>query len=408
MVYRIAFFADAHIGYKTKVKSNDKGINIRLQDGYDAFRRVLSQILDEHNKTPVDSIIIGGDLFHSSKPSMRDITTVQYYLREVSKRKIPVYILAGNHDATDIRSELAAVAPINDPDKKIFTFIDPYSKVELADGIILHIVSHHGLDSENAPVVTPVEGVFNIFTTHGAALDPKNKTLMRCADSPREQFVPVEMIIDDSFVAKLLGHYHSRYAIGGESFNSWYSGSLIRRGFSDAPGDRGWLMVEIDNSQGLTITPHNIPQRPQYDLDVIDASSLTANDVMGLLEINLGRTIDEETRSSPIVRQRILNANRGVREGLDRAKINEMTAHMLSWQLEFPRSDKTKGSDGSVDDESRMSLGNKHSINVLASYKDWVKSVSDTVPEEYRDVVVKDAEQYIKDAHEAGLTSQNR
>lgn len=397
MTYRIAFFADSHLGYRTKVKSNEKGINIRLQDGYDAFREVISQIITANEKEPIDLVLIGGDLFHTSKPSMRDLTTAQFYLRKLADLGIKVYILAGNHDATDIRSELAAIAPINDVDKNIHALIAPYSQIEVADGVMLHIVSHHGLGAEESPEVAAVDGFLNIFSTHGAALDPKNKALMQCADSPREQFIPVEMIIDDNFVAKLLGHYHSRYAVGGESLNSWYSGSLVRRGFSDAPGERGWLLVEVENDGSATFSANNIHQRPQFDLDEIDASTLTSSEVMNLLEININRTMD--ANKEPIVRQRIVNANRGVREGLDRARITELTSHMLTWQLELTRStEKTVSST-----KEQMSLSNKHSVNVLSSYKEWITDVAVSVPEEYRDLVVKDAEQYIKEAREAGL-----
>lgn len=396
MSYRIAFFADSHIGYKTKVKSNDRGINIRVQDGYDAFRQVISQILKSHQEEPIDAVVIGGDLFHTSRPSMRDITTVQFFLRKLAEQGIKVYILAGNHDATDIRSELAAVAPINDPDKGIFAYIDPYTQVEVADGVLLHIVSHHGLNGEKAPVVTPRDGFLNIFSTHGAALDPKNKELMRCADSPREQFIPVEMIIDESFVAKLLGHYHSRYPVGGEIMNTWYSGSLVRRGFSDAPGARGWILVTVADNGSATFTANNIAQRPQYDLEVIDAETLTSSDLMNLLEENLKGTT--ETDAEPIVRQRIINASRGVKEGLDRDRIKELTSHMLVWQLEFQRNLVKK-----EEQKVNASLSKKHDVNILTSYKDWVSDVAKTVPEEYRDVVVKDAENYLREARDISL-----
>ena len=196
--YNIAFFADSHLGYRAKVRSNEQGINIRVQDGYDAFRETVEQIITCKDK--VDAVVHGGDLFHYSKPTIRDIATAQFYLRELAKRDIPFYGLAGNHDATDIRSELAAVAAVNDPDKKIFALYEPYMQYELTDGIVLHSVSHHGLGAEEAPKVKPVNGVLNLFTTHGAALDPKNQNLMRCADSPREQMVPIELIIDDAFV----------------------------------------------------------------------------------------------------------------------------------------------------------------------------------------------------------------
>jgi DNA repair exonuclease SbcCD nuclease subunit len=394
--YNIAFFADSHLGYRAKVRSNEQGINIRVQDGYDAFKETIEQIITSKEK--VDAVVHGGDLFHYSKPTIRDIATVQYYLRELAKRGIPFYGVAGNHDATDIRSELAAVAAVNDPDKNIHALYLPYAQYNLTDGIVLHAVSHHGLSADDAPKIKPVGGKINLFTTHGAALDPKNKDLMRCADSPREQMIPVEMIIDDAFAAKMLGHYHSRYAVGGDVLKTYYSGSSVRRGFSDEAGDRGWLMFKIDSNGTTTVEPHNIKQRSQFDLDSIDAMELNASDVMDLLEININRT--KETGDEPIVRQRILNANRNIREGIDRDKLNKLTGHMLLWQLEFskPESDKANVKTG-----EGLSLGSRHSINVIDQYKTWAEDRSKTVPEEYRDAVMEDAEKFLKQARDISL-----
>lgn len=394
MTYNIAFFADTHIGYRAKVRNNAKGINIRVQDGYDALREIVNQILKSEGDDKIDAVINGGDLFHASHPTIRDITVVQWYLRQLSKAGIPFYGLAGNHDATDIRAEMAAVAAVNDPDRNIYALYTPYEKYELTDGIVLHSVSHHGLNAEDAPEVKPVEGAYNIFTTHGAALDPKNQALMRCADSPREQFIPIEMIVDETFIVKLLGHYHSRYPVGGETLNTWYSGSTIRRGFSDAPGDRGWLLVKIYDDGTVKVFPKNISQRPQYDLDVIDAEGLNASEVMDLLEININRT--KEAKQAPIVRQRIVNVTRGIREGLDSARINELTEHMLLWQLEKARPEQSESINGST--KNKLSLEKKQSINVVENFGGWVKKQASSVPEEYRETVVKDAEEYLKQA----------
>ena len=72
---------------------------------------------------------------------------------------------------------------------------------------------------------------------------------------------------------------------------------------------------------------------------------------------------------------------------------------MLTWQLEFHRTDKELARQST----KNISLSNKHSVNIVSSYKDWVKDVANSVPEEYRDIVVKDAENYIKEARDAGL-----
>lgn len=396
MSYRIAFFADSHVGYRTSVRSNERGINIRVQDGYDALRQVVSQILKAHAEERIDVVLIGGDLFHVSRPTPRDIATVQFYLRKIAEQGIAVHILAGNHDATDIKSELAAIAPVNDPDKKILAHIDPYTKLEVADGVMFHIVSHHGLSADKTPVISPEPGLINIFSTHGAALDPKNQALMRCAESPREQYIPAELIIDDSFNIKLLGHYHSRYAVGGETLNSWYSGSLVRRGFSDEPGDRGWLLVTIKDNGDPVIEPQNIQQRPQYDLPIIDAADLTSSQLMEMLEDNISST--KGVSLEPIVRQRIINATRGVKEGLDRDRLKELTGHMLVWQPEFQKNLVTN-----EERKVKASLKKSHAVNILSTYKDWVNDTAKSVPEEYRDSVVKDAEQYLKEARDISL-----
>jgi exonuclease SbcD len=393
MSFRIGFFADSHLGYRAaKVASNERGINIRVQDGYDAFRETLNQMLSSDPK--LDAIIHGGDLFHKSQPTPRDIAIAQHYLREIARRGIPFYGIAGNHDASDIRSEMPAVAPVHDPDRKIFALYEPYKTYNLNEQIVLHSVSHHGLD--DAPKVEAIEGKYNIFTTHGMALDPKNSKLLQAADSPREQKIPVELILDENFILRLLGHYHSRYPVGSKALNTWYSGSSIRRGFSDEPGERGWLLIEIDDNGHITVAPRNISQRPQFDLEPIDAMDLTASDVMNLLEINMGRTKD--VNQEPIVRQRIVNASRGIKEGLDRDKIRELSKHMLSWQLEFPKMEQVASASRKED----ISLAGRHMINVLDQYAAWRKAEIESVPEEFRDAVDKDIRDYLTRAKEAG------
>lgn len=390
MSYNIAFFADPHIGYRAKVRSNQAGINIRVADGYEAFREIIEQIIT--HKVKIDAVVIAGDLFHYSQPTIRDITLVNYYLRKLSEVGIPVYILAGNHDATDIRSELAANAAVDDPERNIFSLFAPYHKYELTDGIVLHSVAHHGLSLEDTPQIEANSRDINIFTTHGAALDPKNQELMRCADSPREQIIPIDLVMDDIFSAKLLGHYHSRYAVGGEALNTWYSGSTLRRGFSDAPGERGWMLVQVEVDGSVKFTPQNIKQRPQYDLKAIDATDLSAGDILDLIEEHLEGT--RETEEEPIIRQKVINAPRSVREGLDRNRISELTAHTLQWQLEFTNTVVTK----KESQENKENLSFRKKVNIVEQYSSWIKDYSKEIPSEYKEIVIADAEEYLKKA----------
>ena len=381
--FNIAFFTDSHIGYQSYSRTTLQGRNIREQDGYNALHETITQIVNSPEK--IDAVIHGGDLFHSSQPSMHNIATVQHYLRVLSKNGIPFYGIAGNHDVTDNKSMLAAVAVVDDPDKQIHTLYKPYQVYDISkkDGIFLHSVAHHGLSGDEAPKITPVTDGINIFTTHGAALDPKNAALMHCKDSPREQVIPPEMVLDDSFVIKLLGHFHSRYAVGGPELNTYYGGSSVRRGFSDEPGARGWMLVRIFPNGTVTVEDKDISQRPQYDLPIIDASGLSSLDVQDLMETHMLSTRREENATqfdakyAPIVRQRIINANRGVRSGIDRLHIEKLTPHMLSWNLKFENEsiDYNEAME-KVDGESAPSLarsaGKKSDVKI--HFSDWIDS----------------------------------
>lgn len=394
MTFNIAFFADTHIGYAHKgMRTTEKGINVRVQDGYDALRETISQILKSDPK--IDAVVHGGDLFHTSQPTTRDIATVNHYLRVLHKNGIPFYGIAGNHDATDIRADLPSVAAINDPDRQLIALSDPYEKYELADGLVLHAMSHHGLHENKAPEIQVSSDVINVFTTHGAALDPKNQTLLRCMGSPREQIIPVELVTEDIFSVKLLGHYHARHAVGSSLLNTWYSGSALRRGFTDEPGPRGWLLVQIEGDGTTTVTPKNIHQRSQFDLNIIDADALTASEVMDLLEINLEGTLD--LNEAPIVRQKIINTSRTLREGLDKKKISELAQHALIWQLEFPPRVATQREEKKA--KATLQQNNRR-IDIVDNYRRFVDDAAQQVPEQYRDIVIKDAEDYLAKARD--------
>jgi DNA repair exonuclease SbcCD nuclease subunit len=391
MTLNLAFFADSHLGYRAKVKNNSKGINVRVQDGYDALKEITRGILTSDVK--IDAVIHGGDFAHTSQPSVRDITVGNFYLRKLAEAGIPVYGVGGNHDSSDIRADLPAVAAFHDPERKIHMVYEPYKKFEIADGVMLHAMSHHGLHEGDAPEINVSSDVINVFTTHGAAIDPKNQTLLRCIDSPREQIIPVEMITEGMFNVNLLGHYHSRYAVGNEVLNTWYAGSAIRRGFTDEPGQRGWLLVQIEPNGKVTVTPKDIPQRPQFDLPIIDAADLNLSEIMDLLENNIERTVGLD--AEPMVRQRIKNANRIIREGLDYNRINTLKEHMLLWQLELLKPEVTLS-----EKKVSASLSTNRSVSIIDNYKRFTEEASKQVPEKYRDIVVKSAEKYLAQARD--------
>lgn len=415
--FTIAFFSDTHLGYAAYAHTNARGINLRELDGDRAMVEIAQAIVKDPT---IHAVIHGGDFFHFSHPKARSIKNVQIVLNMFAKAGIMFFGQAGNHDVSDMRSDLTSVALLDDPSRKIFALWKPYQAYQIHDGIFLHAVSHHGLKDDEAPSITPVSDGLNIFSTHGAALDPKNATLMRCADSVREQIIPPEMVVDDNFIAKLLGHYHNRYAVGGGNFNTWYAGSTVRRGFSDDAGPRGWMKFTISPEGDVDVENKNISQRPQHDLDIIDASGMNAAEVQQLIEENIVSTGVDVTSNAfdelqaPIVRQQVVNAPRSLRAALNRKRISEMTRNMLHWDLKLASPEVTdiirqKAEDGSLDDghdhgndhaEPTLSKGRGGGGGAVEFFDSWVENSGTlaSIPEAKKEKVQKTARKHLENA----------
>ena len=109
---RFAHLSDLHLGYKTGNKTQDE-VNIRELDGYTAYQALIDDILTQD----VDFVVISGDSFHTPKPTVRSIITFQDGLKKLAAANIPVRIIAGNHDVTDYKGDIAASKIAHDPDR---------------------------------------------------------------------------------------------------------------------------------------------------------------------------------------------------------------------------------------------------------------------------------------------------
>lgn len=326
---KIAHCSDWHIGYKAGRKTDELGVNLRLKDGVEAMRAIIDDIIAHE----VDAMVVAGDIFHTPFPSPYDIVAVQEQLRKVAQAGIRVYQLAGNHEATDVASDVASSKILDDPLRHIYSHVEPYVRYEITDGVMLHMVSHHqySRQEETFKDIKPVDGMINLFTTHGSVLDPVTSTVLSTPQSPREIVIPDHLV--DQWDYSLLGHIHQRKHV---TDNMYYNGSLIRRGFSDKPGDRGWTLFEIKPDGTFELTPKNVFQRPQYDFDVIDTTGLSSAEVTDTIIDRLAKTQTDgfDPVNAPIIRQKLDNATPGLLAGLDEVAITDAAAHTFTWQLQ--------------------------------------------------------------------------
>lgn len=403
MSFKIAHVSDVHAGYKSTRRLNAQGLNLREADGYIVFSKIISEAIDEK----VDALLVAGDIFHIPTPEVRAILFVQNQLRRLAHAKIPVYILAGNHDTNDVKSDIAASRLLHDPARHIYSHVEPYVHHEIGDGINLHLISHHmySEQSDTMNSITPQEGEINILSTHGSVIDPLLKEKLHTEQSPREIVIPDFLIEDNDWDYVLLGHIHERGWVGSKDGKTdtskkkiYYNGSIVRRGFSDKECKlgRGWTLWEIDSNGTFTPTHKTIAQRPQVDFDIIDAKNLSSKEISDVVIDNLittqsnGREFD--SRTAPILRQRISNIETSKYSALDWANINNNSEHALAWNIKTMINSPT-------DEKTKSFENNEHwdSSDVVKIYDEWItdsetysktdKSLKDIVKEQARNFV---------------------
>lgn len=383
MAYKIGFFADTHLGYATRCRSHSSGLNMRVRDGYLGMRETIDQML----AADVDLVLHGGDLFHRSHPTISDIAWGRRQLERIAENGIQIIGVTGNHDFANDKGKSPATAAVHDPARNIHMVTEPYKRFEPAENLSIHAVSHIGLAASARAIPEPVEGHINILISHGAAQIPGHE-IFATVDSPGEAVIGYD-ILTKAWDATLMGHYHGMGALPG--FNSgergqiWYAGSLLRRGFSDPEGGRGWLLVTVNDDGTITIEPQYIKQRPQYDLPKIDATGLTGQEIERLIIANLSEIKVEDA----IVRQRVINCPLAVRRGVDNRKINELTEKALVWQAEYIRPMETEFVEEKETDRAAISLSTAGSSDLPTMFNGWFTEYAEmvSIPKDLRDKV---------------------
>lgn len=371
MTVRVAFFADTHLGYATRCRSHTSGLNMRVYDGYIGLKQTVDQILE----ADVDVVLHGGDLFHKSHPTVSDISWARKQFNRLADSGIPVIGVTGNHDFANDRGKSSATAAMDDPARGISMVTGSYEIFEPKPGVNVHAISHLGLISEERSIPEIDKDSINILISHGAAQVPGHE-IFATVDSPGEAVLGYD-VISAPWTVGLLGHYHGMGALPGfdkgERGQVWYSGSLLRRGFSDPEGGRGWLLVEIENAQKSSITPQYIKQRPQFDLAPIDASGKQASEVESIIVDNL----ESIEKSGAIIRQRVINCPLSIRRAVDTRRLAEIASDALVWQPEFIRPEKSNYSELNSADKSISSLTSAGTSDLPRMYEDWFAEYSE-------------------------------
>ena len=101
---RFIFFSDSHLGYDYPFRPRVE----RRRRGEDFFRN-FDLVLERAIEEKVDFLIHGGDLFYRSKIPEKLVWMVFQRIFRVADHEIPVYIVPGNHERSNIPHGLLAL-----------------------------------------------------------------------------------------------------------------------------------------------------------------------------------------------------------------------------------------------------------------------------------------------------------
>jgi exonuclease SbcD len=272
---RILFLADTHLGLDMPVRPRVE----RRRRGPDFFRN-YEQTLAAAARQGVDLIVHGGDLLFRHKVPMQLVQRAMIPLKRVADAGIPVYLVPGNHERSEIPFEMLALHP------RIHIFDRPRTYVARLDGIAVALSGfpfcRDGV-RERFPTLVQETGMHDtdanvrLICVHqcfeGAVVGPHDYTFRYTSDVVRTSDVPTQC------AAVLSGHIHRHQVLTkdlrGRELPTpvFYPGSIERTSFAEKDEPKGYLVLDI----GVGDVPggvlkdwefHHLPARPMHVVEL--------------------------------------------------------------------------------------------------------------------------------------------
>jgi DNA repair exonuclease SbcCD nuclease subunit len=235
-------------------KADEK--RIKLQQSMKAsFDNAIRFCID----TALDALVIVGDLFDTTTPSLEFRRVVVEGFKKLKKHGIKVYYLSGNHDYTSYDSKIRSIEFPNN----VVTFFDGQVKVvEHVCGEAVYTIVGIGHDSVHVKenLIKTFPKGHDIGFAHSMVASPV--TL-----GNEGQYLPSDIETINALGYKYfgLGHVHS-YGQVDKDGKVFYSGTLQGMNRNEL-GEKGGLLVEVGERASTSFIPLASMTYHQYDFD---------------------------------------------------------------------------------------------------------------------------------------------
>ncbi len=327
---KLVHFSDLHLGYRQYHRSTTGGLNQREADVAIAFKKTMDAVID----LKPDVIVIGGDVFHSVRPTTPAILHAYKQfarLRELLPDTI-VVMVAGNHDTPRttetghiIRLFSALGVTVVDTKPKRLVFRDGELSILAVPSNIRPRPAFERDPSAKYNVLLIHDIIAGVVPQYGSLTDADNRALT------------VDELNTSQWDYVAFGHYHVYHKI---STNAYYSGALeytssnIWGEIDDEAAKRvsGKGFIEHDLSTGSHKFHTVSLARRVVDLPAIQGASLSASELSDAITFAVESSTDGI--ENKIVRLVVRDVPRHVLRDIDHRKIREFKRSALHFLLD--------------------------------------------------------------------------
>ena len=246
---------------------------------YEDQKYILSQILDIADKEQVQAVMICGDIYDKQIPPAESVQLFDDFLTKLSVRKLPVFIISGNHDSAERLSfgarlmEQSGVCfsetfsgkiqtyQLQDENGSLNLYLLPFLKPTIVRQAFpeAEIGSYQDAVTYALQQVKPDESQRNILMAHqfvtGAHRSESEEILVGGLDN-------IDASVFSAYDYVALGHIHTPQKVGRETIR--YCGTPIKYSFSEAAKDKSVTIVEFAEKGKVQIQEHIL--KPLHDL----------------------------------------------------------------------------------------------------------------------------------------------
>lgn len=274
---KLVHLSDLHLGKRVNEFS-------MIEDQAYILRKIIS-IIDEEK---ADGVMIAGDVYDKSIPPLEAVSLFDNFLTLLSKRKIPVFIISGNHDSAErvsfgsdlMKASSVYFSPAYDGNIQAITinqnneidqfgpiniYMLPYIKPALVKAFLKNSEEGEAIQSYTHALSYVINSmkidssVRNVLIAHqfvtGAITCDSEDLSVGGSDN-------VDVEVFDAFDYVALGHLHGPQKVGREDVR--YCGTPLKYSFSEVNHKKALLFVELGEKGQISYK--SIPLEALHDM----------------------------------------------------------------------------------------------------------------------------------------------